>query len=158
MISQIIKRNIRLLSERYGHEISYFKNVIVIKNEKNFIEIFSQVKDYIEVKYNFEKGTLEIEIQDFEIYELLIKIFRRKELEKISLNPMDPLNLNDLEEEFGCLSKFEEKLISLINSEVNYSDIGGNRVLTELYQDILILRDDIGASKSNVININNDKV
>ncbi|KQS93613.1 MULTISPECIES: hypothetical protein [Chryseobacterium] len=158
MINQIIKRNIRLLSERYGYEISYFKNVVLIKNEKNFIEIFSKVKDYIEVKYNFEKGTLEIEIQDFEVYDLLIKIFRRKELEKVNLNPMDPLNLADLEEEFGCLSKFEEKLTSLINSEVNYSDLGGNRVLTELYQDILILRDDIGASKSNVINISNDKI
>ncbi|KUJ53840.1 hypothetical protein [Chryseobacterium aquaticum] len=158
MINQIIKKNIRLLSERYKHEISYFKNVIVIKNEKNFIEIFPQFNDNILFKYNFEKGIDELKIQDFEIYDLLIKIFRRGELEKVNLNPMHPLNLYDLEEEFGGLNRFEEKLISLMNLKTSYFDIGGNRVLTELYKDILILRDDIGAAKSNVINISNDRI
>ena len=158
MISQSIKKNIRLLSERYEHEISYFENVIVIKNEKNFIEIFPQFKENILVKYNFEEGIIETKIQDFEIYDLLIKIFRRRELEKVNLNPSYPLNLDDLEEEFEDLKQFEDKIRLLVSSKTDYSDIGGNRVLTELYKDILILRDDIGYAKSNVINISNDKI
>ncbi|MCS3868045.1 hypothetical protein J3D55_000961 [Chryseobacterium ginsenosidimutans] len=147
-----------MLSERYSHGISYLESIIVIKNEKNFIEIFPQFNENILVKYNFEKGIDEVKIQDFEIYDLLIKIFRRRDLEKVNLNPMSPLNLDDLEEEFGDLNKLEEKLIALINSKTDYSDIGGNRVLTELYKSILILRDDIGTAKSNVINLSNDKI
>ncbi|KQT20584.1 hypothetical protein ASG22_16550 [Chryseobacterium sp. Leaf405] len=158
MINKIIKKNIRLLSERYSHEISYFESVIVIKNEKNFIEIFSQFKENVLVKYNLEKGIDEVKIQDFEIYDILIKIFRRRDLEKVNLNPMNPLKIDDIEEEFGDLNKFEEKLRSLINKRTDYFNIGGNRVLIELYKNILILRDDIGASKSNVINLSNDKI
>lgn len=158
MINQIIKKNIRLLSERYHHDILYYENGMMIKSEKNVIEIFSQIKDHIFITYNFEEGTEKIEIQDFEIYDLLIKIFRRKNLEKVNLNQGYPLNLTDLEEEFGNLHRFEEELIALINTKTDYSFIGGNRVLTEFYKNILILRDDIGSSKSNVLNISNDKI
>lgn len=158
MINQIIKKNIRLLSERYHHDILYYEGVITIKNEKNIIEIFSQIKDHISITYNFEDEIEKVEIRDIEIYDLLIKIFRRKNLEKVNLSPGYPLNLADLEEEFGNLHRFEKELIALINTKTDYSFIGGNRVLTELYKNILILRDDIGSSKSNVLNISNDKI
>ncbi|KPH11295.1 hypothetical protein [Chryseobacterium sp. ERMR1:04] len=153
MINHIIKKNIRLLSERYDHEVSYCENVILLKNSKNIIEINSIVNNDISVKYNVEEGIDEKEILEREIYDLLIKIFRRTKLEKVNLSPSYPLDLDDLEEEFGDLGRFEEKLKSLIKSKIDYSNIGGNRVLTEFYKNILILRDDIGTAKSNVLNI-----
>ncbi|SFN51267.1 hypothetical protein SAMN05421594_3086 [Chryseobacterium oleae] len=158
MINQIIKKNIKLLSERYDHHLLYHESVIVIKNERNLIEIFPQIKDHISVKYNFEEGVDTIEIQDFEIYDILIKIFQRQNLEKVNLSPGYPLDLNDLEDEFGNLDKFKEELRALISTKTDYSDRGGNRVLTEFYKNSLILRDDIGSSKSNVLNISNDKI
>lgn len=158
MINQNLKKNIRLLSERYEYKVSYQGKVILINNEKSFIEIFPQSKDDILVKYNFENGINEIKIQDFEIYDLLIKIFQREELEKVNLNPGYPLNLDDLKEEFGDLNKFQEELLSLMKSNVDYLDVGGNRVLTEFYKNVLILRDDIGYAKSNIINLSNDKI
>ncbi|PQA91609.1 hypothetical protein B0A69_17565 [Chryseobacterium shigense] len=158
MIDQIIKKNIRLLSERYHHDVLYYERVIAIKNEKNVIEIFSQIKDHISITYNFEEGIEKVEIRNIEIYDLLIKIFLRKNLEKVNLSPGYPLNLKDIEEEFGNLHRFEEELMTLINTETHYSHIGGNRVLAELYKNILILRDDIGSSKANVLNISNDKI
>lgn len=158
MISQIIKKNIKLLSERFNHEISYYENEILIKSEKNFIEIIPQHQKRLLVKYNREDGIDELEILDFEIYDLVINIFRRKELETVTLNLSFPLNLGDLEEEFGDLNKFEEYLMSLVESNTDYINIGGNRVLTEFYKNTLILRDDIGHAKSNVINLSNDKI
>lgn len=158
MISLIIKKNIRLLSERFNHEISYYGNVILIESEKNFTEIISQHQKRLLVKYNIEYGMAEVEILDFEIYDLLINIFRRKKLETVTLNLSFPLNLEDLEEEFGDLKKFEEYLISLVESNIDYINIGGNRILTEFYKNTLILRDDIGHAKSNVINLSNDKI
>ncbi|OCA69808.1 hypothetical protein BBI01_16950 [Chryseobacterium artocarpi] len=158
MVSQIIKKNIRLLSEKFNHEISYYENGVLIKSEKNFIEIIPQHQKKLLVKYNIEDGIDEVEILDFEIYDLLINIFRRKELETIALNLSFPLNLKDLEEEFGDLNKFEEYLMSLVESNTDYINIGGNRVLTEFYKNTLILRDDIGHAKSNVINLSNDKI
>lgn len=157
MVSQIIKKNIRLLSEKFNHEISYYEKGILIKSDKNFIEIIPQHQKKLLVKYNIEDGINEVEILDFEIYDLLINIFRRKELETIALNLSFPLNLEDLEE-FGDLNKFEEYLMSLVESNTDYINIGGNRVLTEFYKNILILRDDIGHAKSNVINLSNDKI
>ncbi|MDN5475579.1 MAG: hypothetical protein L0G39_01490, partial [Chryseobacterium sp.] len=95
MINQIIKKNIRLLSERYHHDILYYEGVITIKNEKNIIEIFSQIKDHVSITYNFEDEIEKVAIRDIEIYDLLIKIFRRKNLEKVNLSPGYPLNLAD---------------------------------------------------------------
>lgn len=158
MIDHITKKNIRLLSERYEHTLFYYENTVIIKNEKNFIEIFPQYQEIVLVKYNYEEGSIEVKIHNSEVYDVLIKVFLRKGLEKINLNPLDPLNFNDLEEEFGDVDKFKRKIIFLINSKAGYSYIGGNRVLTEFYKGILILRDDIGVAKGNVININNDKI
>ncbi len=157
-MTHITKKNIRLLSERYEHTLFYYESAIIIKSEKNFIEIFPQYQENILVKYNYEEGNVEVKIHDSEVYDVLIKVFLRRGLEKIILNPLHPLSFNDLEEEFGDLDEFNRKIISLINLNTVYCDIGGNRVLTELYKEILILRDDIGGAKGNVININNDKI
>ena len=61
MIPQI-KKNIKLISEKFNHEISYSESLLLIKSNLNFIEIFPFSKEKILVKYNIEKGIDEIEI------------------------------------------------------------------------------------------------
>lgn len=132
--------------------------MIFVKNHNNCIEIFPINREKFLIKYNFDEGISELEILDFEIYDFLIKIFRRKNLEKINLSIGFPLNFDDLEDEFGDLKNFENNIIVLLNSKTEYWDYGGNRVLTEFYKNILILRDDLGTAKSNVINLTDDQI
>src|SRR6218665_1702142 len=151
MIPQIIKKNIRILSEKFNHQISYFESLILIKNNFNFIEIFQFSKEKILVKYNIANGVDEVEIFTEDIYDLLINIFYRRELNKVSLHKGDLLNVKDLEEEFIDIKKIEDKLFELMSKNIQYYDFGGNRVLTQYYKNILIVIDDICYAKSNVI-------
>ena len=153
MVSQIIKKNIRLLSERFNHEIFYSESSLLIKSKLNFIEILPHSKEKILIKYNIEKGTDEVEILTECIYDLLINIFHRNELTKVNLNEGDLLSIVDLEEEFTDIKKIEEKVFDLISENTHYYNFGGNRVLTQYYKNSLILVDDICYAKSNVINI-----
>lgn len=158
MISHIIKKNITLLSGKFNHEISYFESLISIQNNLNFIEIFQLSKEMLLVKYNVENGIDEVEILTAYIYDLLINIFLRTELNKVSLNIGDLLDVKDVKEEFNDIKEIENKLFELISNNVQYYDFGGNRILTQYYKNILILIDDICYAKSNVLNINNDKI
>lgn len=153
MVSQIIKKNIRLLSEKFNHEIFYSESLLLIKSKLNFIEILPLSKEKILIKYNIEKGTDEVEILTEYIYDLLINIFHRNELTKVNLNEGDLLSIVDLEEEFTDIKKIEEKVFDLISENTHYYNFGGNRVLIQYYKNSLILIDDICYAKSNVINI-----
>lgn len=142
MIPQI-KKNIKLISEKFNHEISYSESLLLIKSKLNFIEILPFSKEKILIKYNIEKGTDEVEILTEYIYDLLINIFHRSELTKVNLNKGDLLSIVDLEEEFTDIKKIEEKVFDLISENTHYYNFGGNRVLTQYYKNSLILIDDI---------------
>lgn len=103
-------------------------------------------------------GTDEVEILTEYVYDLLINIFHRSELTKVNLNEGDLLSIVDLEDEFTDIKKIEEKVFDLISENTHYYNFGGNRVLTQYYKNSLILIDDICYSKSNIINITNDKI
>ncbi|WP_312766628.1 hypothetical protein [Epilithonimonas sp.] len=158
MIPQIIRKNISIISEKFNHEIFYSESLLLIKNNLNFIEIFPFSKEKILVKYNIQNGSYEVEIFTEYIYDLLINIFHRNELNKVDLNEGDLLSIKDLEEEFIDIKKIEIKLFDLMSKNAQYYNFGGNRVLTQYYKNTLILIDDICYAKSNVININNDKI
>ncbi|GEM_PF-2162873 len=158
LFSQAIKKNIKLLSEKYNHQLFFHENIIFIKNEKNLIEIYSKTNEIISIKYNLEEGLDHLEMLTVEIYDILINIFHRRFLEKVNLSEDELINIDNLREEFGDLSEVNKKLSQLISDNKSFYDFGGNRILMEFYKNILILKDNICLAKSNVINLNNDKI
>ncbi|MDQ1098683.1 MULTISPECIES: hypothetical protein [Chryseobacterium] len=158
MISRITKKNIVLLSERYNHQVSYYQDIIIVSNKKNIVKIRPDVKDTFLIKYNFEGGIAEIQVQEVEIYDLLMNIFFRKSFEKISINQGTLMNIDDIYDEFGDVKEFSKRLAQLMLKNVKYYDFGGNRTLIQYYKNILILIDDICLAKSNVINLSNDTI
>lgn len=155
---QKLKKNIKILSEKFNCEVSYFEDYIQIKNDENFIELKEQKKDEVLLKYNVEKGFDEFSILKIYIYDALINIFYRQSLECVNLNQGDLLNIEDLKFEFGNLNGIQEKIKELKLKNIDFYDFGGNRVLTQYYKGVVILIDDLCINKSNVINLNYDQI
>ena len=155
MLKTEIKQAIKLICDRYSHEIFYKNNSIKISSLKNEI-LISTFHNNIEIEYNIENENDKIIIKnDDEIYDILINIFRRNKNEKIAQSPDELITLKLLNE-YEYDEKYTlEKVVEKIKSQnLIHKEIGGNRILQEYYNGYLVLMDDFyDGLKSNVIKI-----
>ena len=149
-----IKKNIKLLCEKFNHKISYDNENILINNSVNEIQIIQLIKKNFQLKYNCITDVDFIDFEEFEIYDLLINIFQRIGNEKITKSKGEIITLETFKtEEYFSQNEIENLFEDLKNITEDYKDIGGNRILYEFYKGSLIFRDDLGYYKSNVIEI-----
>ncbi|PPK94927.1 hypothetical protein LY01_01680 [Nonlabens xylanidelens] len=157
-MEQLIKKNIRLLSERYNHSIEYGINELFITNKINTIKIHPKNKYGFDIVYNTDEGIDKICSNLEDIYDFLIELLRRTELYKLIPKNGKLLDLSDWikEEDGDWIIKSLKVLVTKFDDiQIEYKEFGGNRYELEFYKGLLILNDDLCICKSNVIEINN---
>lgn len=150
-----IKRNIKLLAEKYNHLIEYDKNAIILKNSNNDIRIWEEDKHEMNVRYNIDnKNINNLKLDKNHFYDLLIELLTRKK-SNLNIEPKDGtlLTLEEWVNEEGDFAKekLENLKRELKNSKIEYRLLGGNRYVAEYFKGIIIITDDLYWAKSNVI-------
>ena len=151
------KQHIKLLAEKFNHNIEYEKEVMLLKNNLNEIRIWEKDKYGINVSYNDKNNSLKemkLEVEDF--YEVLLEILMRTSIvDNLRIGTGILLTLEEWVNEEGDFAK--EKLESLKrdlkNEFIEYRNLGGNRYEAEYFKGILIIMDDLCWAKSNVISV-----
>ena len=157
-MNQLIKKNIRLLSEKYNHKIEYGTGELFITNKINTLKISPRSKYGFDIEYNTDKGLDTISSNLVDIYDFLIELLRRTELYELIPKRGKLLDLNDWikEEDGNWIGKSLRTLVDkFTKGQIEYEEFGGNRYELEFYKGLLIINDDLCISKSNVIEINN---
>lgn len=155
-MNPLIKKNIRLLSEKHHHSISYGVNEMLIANDINTIKITPERKYGFKITYNTSEGLEQISSDLDNIYDVLIDLLKRHKPYKLISKNSTLIHLeNWIDEEGGNWIKKSLKDLSIRydNGEIEYEDLGGNRFELEFYKGLLILVDDLCIKKSNVIDI-----
>lgn len=157
-LNHTLKKNIRLIVEKYNHSIKYHFDFLIIKSEINFIEIHKESKENLLIKYNVLNGVISKTIKEEYVYDLLITLFYRIKPNVIYLHQGRLLTLDIFIKEECNSSNIHSHLIEYklnwCNGGSSFVNIGGNRLEAEFYKGLLILTDDILLDKSNVIEIN----
>ncbi|WP_313385289.1 hypothetical protein [Chishuiella sp.] len=155
MLNIEVKNRIKILCEFFSYKITYENDIVKIFNSTNKISIRQAIKNQYIIIYNTNNSFDEIEIYENEIFDGLINIFNRINLEKIELNEFEIITLDILKEfEYSENHKLEDTLEKIIKQNIEYKNIGGNRILHMYYKGYLILMDDLnGYFKSNVIKL-----
>lgn len=152
-----LKKNIKILAEKFNHKIEYQKNTLILKSDINEIRLWETDKYGINISYNLSedlKENLESETQF--VYDILLELLtRNKREDKLSLKPGILLTIEEWIEEEGefATEQLEKLKRDLANEQIEYRELGGNRFEAKYVNGILILRDDLYWAKSNVISI-----
>lgn len=148
------KKIINLISVKYGHLISYEKDDILINNKKNNIRISKTNENELIFFYNTSEGIESINLESKFIFDLLIKVFNRENLEKIVLSrhliTTDLFFEEEQNKEFW-IQIFDKAKRKWLNDGTIEGNIGGNRILVEYFNGILIFTDDLNFFASNAI-------
>lgn len=148
------KKAIKILSEKYYHDVFFEKDILKISNSQNTISIQNIQKDFFEITYNTENENDRILLNEYEIFDVLINIFRRYKYEKIKRSPNELITLDILNKYEQNYTTLEKILSEIITTNIEHKELGGNRILQEYYKGYLILTDDFANNlKSNVIKI-----
>lgn len=153
-----LKSHIRKLTEKFNYKIEYRKDILVLQNEINKIELWQTDKYGINVSYNLSSDQDEVEkITVNDVYDVIITLLSRKE-QKTKLVPKPGILLTiqewiKEEGEFAREQLEDLKRDLIINEQIEHRDLGGNRFLAEYYDGLLILTDDLWWAKSNVIQL-----
>ena len=152
-MDQLIKKNIRLLTERYNHTIEYSTKDLLINSDLNSIKISPKSKYGFIIDYNSESDVVRIEIELTDIYDVLIELLRRTKLYQLEAKTGDLIDVEIWASEEGdwVIKELRELQLRLENESLDFKEIGGNRFEGEYYKGLLILTDDLCWSKSNVI-------
>ncbi|MBF0598435.1 hypothetical protein [Faecalibacter rhinopitheci] len=150
-----VKNKIKILCEFFSYKITYENDILRIFNPKNEISIKQTNKNQYLIIYNTNNSYDEIEVYENEVFDALINIIYRIDLEKIELNEFETITLEILKEfEYSDKHKLEDTLEKIIKQNIENKNIGGNRILHKYYKGYLILMDDLnGCLKSNVIKL-----
>ncbi|WP_053989917.1 hypothetical protein [Mangrovimonas sp. TPBH4] len=148
-----LKEHIKLLAEKYNHKLTYDKFKIIVFSDKNYVEINELNQKSVEITYNYSTGKEKTILKNSDIYDLLIEILTRFELNIIRSKNCELLNISHFIEEEGKVAnkRLAELKSEIKNGQVIYRNLGGNRIEAEYYKGILILKDDLMNYKSNVI-------
>lgn len=150
-----IKKQVRLLSEKYSHKINYDLEILNITNNFNNIKLVSIDRENIQVEYNADLQVTKLTLVNQEVFHTLIELFLRTDAYQIQSNNGFLLTLNDWFQEEGSFAKesYESLKKVLQISEIEYLNLGGNRIEAEYYKGVLILTDDVNFYKSNLIEV-----
>lgn len=148
-----LKEHIKLLAEKYNHKLTYDRFKILVFSDKNRVEVQALDTKSVEITYNHSTGTEKTILKNSDVYDLLIAILTRFELNIIPSKNCELLNISHFIEEEGKVAhkRLAELKSELKKGQVMYRNLGGNRIEAEYYKGILILKDDLMNYKSNVI-------
>lgn len=152
-MNPITKRHIKLLAERFDHQIHYDRNTIHLSNFKNSIRIEETIKKELEVTYNVGNSEKLSHVVSFvELYDFLIKILIRYELEEVKLKLGTPIQLEDWidTESYRSMRVIDLKR-TILTKQSDHVILGGNRLELEYFKGVLILIDDLQWTPFNVI-------
>ena len=153
MVSHSIKKNLRLLAERYGYVTCYEKDNLLLKKDDFIIKISSLVKGFINVRYSNKNTSNEIDAASKLIYHIVLRLFDcDKENLIVEWKSQRLLNL----ELYYEVENFSEKEIRLQINELlengkEYKEFGGNLIFGEYYKGVIILTDDLYFYSWNVV-------
>jgi hypothetical protein len=153
-MNHLIKKYIRLVCERYKHTIEYIGNDFLIKSDLNTFHLSFSSKNTFIIKYNITENNFEeinIEIED--IYDVLIELMCRSILYSLERRTGKLLDINEWIscEGVKILKKLKSLKVHLEKEELDFLDIGGNRIEGIYFKGLIILVDDLGWCKSNVL-------
>jgi len=153
MINNILKKNIRLLAEKNGYHVSYFMESITFSKGKDTFNIYTTtLPNMLVIEYDIETGMMKECIPDRVIYHILISLFKRKEKRVIEWKFKEVLNLEDYTREEDYDGRWLKALKEdIINKNIDYKELGGNRFMIEYYMGIVIITDDLSGMLYNVI-------
>ena len=155
-MNQELKRNIRLLTAKFNHEITYnHDSSISVRNEVNDILIKQLNKNELLVSYNLETEEIEVLKQTNEFYDLFLELLERTSLKKVKPKNGAPISLEDWFESEGDFAKQQLRNLKdeISCDKIIYKNLGGNRIEVEYYCGILILTDDLFLAPSNIIKL-----
>ncbi|GAB1856895.1 hypothetical protein MHTCC0001_17310 [Flavobacteriaceae bacterium MHTCC 0001] len=156
-MDKLIKKNIRLLVEKYNHSIEYNEDHISIYDSLNKIKVFQNQKYDFKVEYNIILNEVLVDVVKDDIYDILIELLERVELYELKEKTGFLLDINRWIKEEGGSKEIIRKLIEdTKNNSLEYEHLGGNRIEAEYYKGLIILKDDLYWDKSNVINLKTD--
>ena len=152
-----LKKNIKLLADKFNLVLEYDKDTLLLKNEINKIRIWEKDKHGINISFNLNGNIEEIlKLSTEDIYDILLELFKRKSSEEIiEVKTGILLTVEEWINEEGKFAKkqLEELKRDLQYELIDYRNLGGNRFEAEFFKGVLILMDDLCWAKSNVISI-----
>ncbi|NOQ71198.1 MAG: hypothetical protein GQ574_04295 [Crocinitomix sp.] len=154
-MNQNVKKNIRLLAEKYKHDIQYRERSILLTSSINQIEITQKDKYGFYFSYNPNLEGKKREVDFHDIYDVLIDLLSRREIYHLKPKNGNLLTIDDWIDGDGCASDkaFQKQFKELDQSVLEYKNLGGNRIEAEYYKGLIIIIDDLLMDKSNVIEL-----
>jgi hypothetical protein len=123
------KKNIKLLCDRFLHNINYERDDLLIYNSINEIRVTHLRKNTFQIKYNCLFETDVINLEEEEIYDVLIQIFQRKTIKKVTKSRNEIITLEVLkEEEYFTEKRLKSLIEELKHLTQDYKNLGGNRI------------------------------
>lgn len=154
-MDQKIKKHIRLLAERSGHNIDYQAESILIRSFLNEVTILQSDKYSFDFQYNTMQGSIKVRAAREDVYDLLLGLLGRIEAVEVKRKTGPLLTMEEWIKEEGKLAKteLEQLRADLQSQEIHQRRFGGNRIEAEYYDGLIILSDDLCWWRSNVIEI-----
>jgi hypothetical protein len=147
----IIKKCVRLIAEKFSYSTDYLKEIIIISNQDNRIEIELKGNQY-EISYEYLSKSENITTSIEELFDFLIQLLMFEEKQNISLHKGEIITIeNWITDEQISLKEIEQVLSDLKKENIENYQFRGNRIMAEYYKGIIILLDDLGYYKSEII-------
>ena len=155
-MNKSIKKNIRLLSQKFNHSIDYHIDCVFIHSSLNRVKISQEKKYGFKVQYNSFLKNISIDIEKEDVYDIILELLKRTELYELKEKTGFLLNvkkwINEEANDYG--KEIIQGLIKVSKKDlIEYENLGGNRIEAEYYKGLIILNDDLCWDKSNVINL-----
>jgi len=85
-MQNIIKKNIKVLAKRFGFQIGYLKEQMIVYKEHNEIKL-SFDKYGVQASFESDKGHTDLRVSEDEICGLIIELMNRKDINAQWRNP-----------------------------------------------------------------------
>lgn len=157
---QRIKKTIRLLADKFDHLMVYEKDIMLLKNQVNNIQIRQEDKYGMTISYKLGGKVNKQKLPLERIYDVMLQLLQRQDDHtQIAAKPGVLLTVEEWIKEEGAWARERlENLIRDLNSQAfAYRWLGGNRYQAEYYKGLLIITDDLGWAVSNVIELESIK-
>lgn len=152
-MNSTIKKHIKLLAERFEHQLRYDRNALIIYNSSNTIRIEEYKKSDLDISYNVDTSSTKTErVPQDRAYDIIIKILTRYEVEEVKFSLGTPIQLEDwIEEESYKRTRIVDLQRQILKEDADHVILGGNRLEAEYFKGVIILMDDLMWMPCNVI-------
>lgn len=154
-MESIVKRNVRLLAEKYEHSVSYPPQGLKISSTLNELCISPQSKDILLVEYNSSSERETVYVSTQGIYDIVLQILQRRNAHSVKMKSNHILNIEKWVSDEGknALKDFNNLKQELKNSNPSNRIMFGNRIEAEYYSGVIILQDVMNEYVSTIINL-----